>query len=415
MPNTTDTVMQKNNKRKSHDILPKLLCVVAAFILWLYVTQVETSDYEETFNGITVELINTSVMEDETGLHVYNGRGNTVNVTVSGKRSDINRYTSDNISVVADVSEIDKPGRHTIPITVETPSEIKVSGTSVSSIHVYVDESASLDLDIRPKVVSGVFSDCELGEISPEYSVVNVKGPKTVIDNISHAQVSLSLGTVKSSVSTIGAIELVSKNGEEIDMRYVELDRDEVKVLVPVYSTKTVPFKVDYMHGYYNSNNVNITCDPPSVEIKGDPVFLENVDAISLGTVDETSITSDTTQVYLVKLPDGIRAVDNVETVSVSITHKGTVTQTFSVDKIKVAGADKKKVEVETKSLSVKVRGTKSELAKIKAEDISVTVDLSEYTGAVSGNVTVNATVSIEGASGNLYPVGQYPVKVRIG
>ncbi len=413
MPNTTDSINTK--KRKKHDILPKLLCVVAAFILWLYVTQVETADYEETFNGVAVELINTSVLENETGLHIYNGYGNTVNVTVSGKKSDINRYTSDNISVVADVSGITEPGRHTVQLVTETPSEIKVSSMSVSSINVYVDESASLDIDIKPKVVSGVFSDCELGEVSPEYSVVNVTGPKTVVDTISHAQVSLNLGTVTSSVSTIGAIELVSSNGDAIDMRYVQLNRDEVKVSVPVYATKSVPLKVEYMHGYYNNNNVNVTFDPPSVEIKGDPAVLADIDSLLLGTIDEKSITSDVMQVYLLKLPDGVRSVDNVETVNVSITHKGTVTQTFSIDKIKVTGTDKKKAEVQTKSLSVRLRGTKAELEKIKADDISVTVNLSEYSTAVSGTVTVNAVISVSGASGNLYPIGEYPVQVKIG
>ena len=71
------------NNRRGYDILTKILCFIAAFILWLYVTQVETSDYEETFNGVSVELVNTSVLESEAGLHVYSGHGNTVNVTVS--------------------------------------------------------------------------------------------------------------------------------------------------------------------------------------------------------------------------------------------------------------------------------------------------------------------------------------------
>ena len=85
-----------NSKRKGYDILPKFLCVAAAFILWMYVTQVETSNYEEDFkngwqyrmelneflNSGTPKIIKnwegkmflssiTNVEEDQSG-HIYN-------------------------------------------------------------------------------------------------------------------------------------------------------------------------------------------------------------------------------------------------------------------------------------------------------------------------------------------------------
>ncbi|MBE6709467.1 MAG: hypothetical protein E7578_09550 [Ruminococcaceae bacterium] len=417
MTNKSRDGLGSKKGHRGHDILPKIFCVIAAFILWLYVTQVEASDYEETFNGVMVELVNTSVLESETGLHVYNGYGNTVNVTVSGKKSNIDRYSSENIVVFADVSKIAESGKHSVPITVETPPELKVSSLSISSINVYVDVSATAEIDVKPKISTAIIGEgCELGELLPEYSLVTVTGPKNIVNNISHAQISLNLGTISSSVSTIGKLELISKNSEDIDMRYVQLSHSEIKVTVPIYTTKEVPLSVNYKHGYYNDKNVDVTFDPERIVIKGDPKVIGQINSLSLGEIDETTIVSDSMLVRNLILPNGCTTVDNIEAVNVNITHVGTVLQTFPVSNIKITGADKKDVEVLTKVLSVRLRGPKASLEKIKTEDITVTVDLSEYSSAVSGTVTVNASISVSGASKSVYPVGEdYQVQVKIG
>lgn len=410
------TTTNKVKKQTGHDILPKIFCLLAAFILWLYVTQVETSDYEETFNGVTVELVNTSVLESEAGLHVYSGHGNTVNVTVSGKKSDINRYTSENIRVYADVTGITESGKHTLPITAESPTGISVSGMSVSFITVYVDVTSTIEVDVKPKISNAVIGEgCELGELIPEFSLITVTGPKTVLNDIDYAQTSLNLGNVNSSTSTIAPLELVSRSGEEIDMRYVQMNRDEVKVSVPVYITKKVPLSVSYKHGFYNDNNVKITFSPAEIQLKGDPLQLENIDTLNLGTIDEKSITSDVKQVYKLNLPDGIISTENVESVNVSIAHVGTTVRAFSVSDITLMGADKLKCEVLTKSLTVRVRGPKNVLDSLKKDDITANINLSEFSESVSGTVTINAVINISGNSSNIYSVGEYPVQIKIG
>lgn len=405
----------ENKRHRGYDILPKILCFIAAFILWLYVTQVETSEYEETFNGVSVELINTSVLESEAGLHVYSGHGNTVNVTVTGRKSDINKYTSDNIHVYADVSEITESGRHTLPIFSETPAGLTVSEMSISFVNVYVDATASIEVDIRPKISTAVIGEgCELGELSPEYSLVTVTGPKSALTDIDYAQISLELGTVNSTVSTIGPLELISKSGESVDMRYVQLNRNEVKVTIPVYTTKEVPLSVDFKNGYYNDKNVKISFEPATVQLKGDPQELANIASLNVGTIDEKTITSDVMHVYKLQLPDGVTSTDNIDTVNVSITHIGTTVKTFAVSDIKVEGADKLKYDVITETLAVKVRGTKAVLDKFDKDDIKAVVNLSEYGDSVSGTVTVNASISISGNSSNIYAVGEYPVQIKI-
>lgn len=409
--NNTNT---NEKKRGGYDIVPKILCVVFAFVLWLYVTQVETSDYEETFNGVSIELENTAKLESESGLYVFSGYGNTANVTVVGRKSDINKYTSDNIRLYADVGKITESGRHSVQVKGEVPSGIKIGSISVANVTVYTDSKITKQVDVIPKITSAVITQgCELGDAVPEHTIIGVTGPGEIINTIDYAQISLELGEISSTVSAVGKVELVGHDGNTIDMRYVQPARTEIKVTVPVTTTKSVPLKVDYKNGYYSDKNVTVTLDPAEVELKGDPVALDKIDSVNVATLDERRITSNVTQVYKLTPPDGTTVADGTETVRVSIAHKGTSVKAFTVSPIKVTGADKLKYELQTSSLNVQIRGTSDRLQKITADDITATVNLSEFNG-ITGTITVNAEVSVAGMSGDLYPIGEYPVQVKI-
>ena len=100
-----ENVRLTSGKRK-YNIIPKIMCLAAAFVLWLYVMQIDSVDTESTFTGVRVYLENTSEIESRNGLFVYSGDGTLVNVTVTGRKSVINSYTSDDIRVEADLSGV---------------------------------------------------------------------------------------------------------------------------------------------------------------------------------------------------------------------------------------------------------------------------------------------------------------------
>ena len=115
------------------------MCLAAAFVLWLYVMQIDSVDTESTFTGVRVYLENTSEIESRNGLFVYSGDGTLVNVTVTGRKSVINSYTSDDIRVEADLSGV-PPRESTISLSARLPNGLTLSGMSADTIPVYVDE-----------------------------------------------------------------------------------------------------------------------------------------------------------------------------------------------------------------------------------------------------------------------------------
>ena len=97
----TEAQELKSNRGKRGNILPKILCVLAAFVLWLYVMQTESPEYTDTIGSVSVSLENVTALQSDLGLSVYSGGGDMVTVKVSGKKSVISRLGPDDIKAFA--------------------------------------------------------------------------------------------------------------------------------------------------------------------------------------------------------------------------------------------------------------------------------------------------------------------------
>jgi len=168
---------------KRHDWLAKAVCLLLACVIWLYVMLVDSPDHEETFHSVDIELINTSILEDEHSLSVYSGYGNVVDVTVVGKKSDISRMSAEDIRITADVSQIGEAGTHTLTLSADLPAGLSLGALSQNSVQVYCDEKSSKVVNVRARLVSFV-SEYSIGSLEPEYDTVVVSGPKETLDQI---------------------------------------------------------------------------------------------------------------------------------------------------------------------------------------------------------------------------------------
>ena len=93
-------------KRKIGSVLLSLAC---AFGLWLYVITTVSPGSTDTYYNIPIVWEGESVL-NENGLMVTAVSSNTVNLRLSGNRSDLIKLNSSNIVLTADLSGIYEPG-----------------------------------------------------------------------------------------------------------------------------------------------------------------------------------------------------------------------------------------------------------------------------------------------------------------
>jgi YbbR domain-containing protein len=406
-------------KKKKYGIIPKLLCLLLAFGIWIYVTYVDSPEYEETFNLVPVQLEGVSELESSSGLYVYSGYDNTVNVTVTGRRSVINQITSDSITLYADVSSLNDEGRNTVSISADLPAGIVLSSLSADSINVYVGEKDEVVLSVKPVAREMIISSSlRVGDLTPEYDTVTVTGPREVIETLDYASADVYAGNsiISESITVTSQLTILDKDGNTITNPYVKLSRTEVNVDVPVYTTKTLKTAVNYKYGYFNSSNTNITIEPSTIEVEGDPKELDSMTEFVVGTIDEKSFKNNGSVSIKISDTDTVSVVDDVTTAVVTVEHKGTSLKTLSLTDIRLSGASDGKYELMDKELSVTLRGPGQTLANLTASNVYATVDVSGYSSSTTSIINVPATIRFkDGASNSVYEIGTYTVSVKIG
>lgn len=392
------------------DVATKILAVIIAFIIWFYAMATDSPTNTRTFPAVPINIQNVT----ETGLSVISGYENTVDITVQGKKSVINKLDPKYITAYVDVGDVHKAGRATRLISVSLPDGVTLADKSANSISVYMDVTMT-----KTVPVSVIFKNYmidngyELGDATPNIKEIKVDGPGAVLDKITGAQVSLELGHITNSVTVTDSLSLVDSDGNIVTNPYITMQTTDVEVTVPVYITKYVPLEVGYKYGYFNDNTVKITISPVYLRIKGDPKIINSTNRINITTLDEKKIITDTIS-QAINLPDGVINVSGIDTATIGIKHIGTETKDIVVDKFNVINPNGLNYELLDSFITVKVRGPGSYLPYISNSGIRATVDLSGFSN-VSGTSSVAVIIEITGMyKDSVYEVGEYKTSVKI-
>ena len=100
-----------------------LIAVAIASGFWMYVITEVSPDSEWTYNDIHVALEGQTLLK-ERGLIITYQSADSVDLTLSGNRSDLNQLNSANITLKADMTRIYDPGVHKIVYDIIYPGNV---------------------------------------------------------------------------------------------------------------------------------------------------------------------------------------------------------------------------------------------------------------------------------------------------
>ena len=415
--------MKKQNNfisfiRRFH-IIPKLVCLLFAFIFWIYVMEVDSPDYEGEFQDIPLTIVGTTQLENDHNLSVFSGHDALVDIKVKGQKTVISKYSADDITVRVDVSDIKESGMYTLDLFFELPSDISLIDSSVSEVNMFIDKRTSANIDVEVNLRSYKISSAEyaLGDVVCDTDTIMVTGPASIIEDIDHALVEIDLkdAHLTESLSTSGEILLKNQNGGNVESKFVKLSKTSAQVNIPVFGYKEIPLNILTKYGFYTDKTASISIEPATVKVKGDPSTLNSIEYINISTLDEKTIKENTELLVDINLPSNVFTVEGEpSTASVYVDLKGLERKTFFVKSknIEIIGADGKNVQILDESLAVTVLGEKSVLNSMKADDITVKADISGFKNT-SGVMYPNAEISFETSDGVVFEIGNYSIRVQ--
>lgn len=398
-----------------------LLAIVIAFALWTYVITVVSPNSEDTFYNISVNLRGESVLNDR-GLMITSDEIPKVSMKLSGNRTDLNKITNENITLVADLSAIDQPGTQTLSYSYAFPGNvaddaITVLERSPSRITLTIERMISKDVPVTVRYTGTLSEDyiadkenlllTDANNVVLQDNSVRVTGPESVINQISQAMIDVDLDGRSASFSEAYRYTLCDKDDRAVDAEHVTTELAEIYVTLYIQKVKEIPLNLVIIDGGgATSQTSHIEYEPKTIKVAANETTLADLKEYVLGTINLGELAEDSEQVFPIELPVGVTNLTGVTEVKVTVQFPKLLTKTLTVTNVVAANVPAgMEADIVTKELSITVRGPKELVEKITAEDITASID---FTNAQAGTFTTKANIIMSGEFAGVGAMGTY-------
>lgn len=404
-------------KRK---IITALLSAVIALALWAYVITFVSAEREETFYDIDVSMQGEALLEDR-GLMITSTDTPTVTLTLYGKRSELNKLSSENITIVADLSKIGGPGVHTLNYTPYYPGDIPSNAFTVQSqypgmVRIVVENKITKNVPVVVNYTGSIPADYRVDKenIELDYTEVTISGPESVIEKITQAQITVDLNARTASFSESYRVTLCDSEGKPVDAGMVEASLSQVYMTLYIQRVKAVPLVVTVTAGGGATEQTSkITITPATIKVAGNETALEKLTEIDLGTIDLANLLTDTELTYRIRISDNLENLSGVTHATVKVEFPDLMTRQFTVNTITPRNVPEgMECEIITQELKITVRGPKELVQKMTLQDISVFVDFADDT---PGTFTKKPIIEMGARYTQVGALGNYSVSATLG
>lgn len=382
---------------QKHKILAFLLALAASIALWVYAVTVVNPDDTTYIRDVRVRIVGTNELKSNK-LMLTGGEDQTVNVEISGRRSNLKELNSTTLEAVADVSNIDSPGTYEVSWALNPPSTVAsgdISLISANSNKITVQVS---EYNERPAIPVSVEYTGQLPDgYVRDQAILNaetvaVSGPAEEVNRIAKAIVTVDLSSATQTVNDEMSYRLVDADGETLELSgYVTLASPTVRVSVPVSCYKQIDLVVDIIEGGgATEKNVKLTIDPPTIGVSGTAEALKDLDKLVIREVDLSQITGTQTWTVVPDLPAGVTNRASEASVTVTLSLTGLMTKRVAVPCTSIQRLN----DVETlnfgeQSVVIAIRGTPTELSRINESDVTITADMTNDYDPATKSVTL--------------------------
>lgn len=410
----------------------KILSVFVGFLIWLMVVNVDDPEKTKAFTIPESRIQMTNVEEAQAkaeqareGKKVYsvvrddNESGN-VTVYVTARRSILDKLMSTDIKVEADMQNMSI--QNTVPYEVTVPGVRRENVQCFpNSMKFLLEDKSEKTYAISLSTTGQPASGYELGDVRiREGDTVIIAGPNSITRIIDKVGVQVDVSNLSENKTVSAGVVITDRNGNNLSK--TQLDSLEIKTangalikdnsvnaIVALWRVQqNIRLKVDTSQinvadGYVLTS---VTLNPPTINLAGSEATLEalNGELVIEGISNRAGVNATMEQnidlsEYLqehykkaLKLETGSATAVSVK---IQIEKVGTTTVNVPVSNFNIVGQPEgmKLVLTPADKLPIEVSRKNGEAGDIHAEDIAVTMDLSEY--QEEGNYTVYLQVAL--------------------
>ena len=382
-----------------------VLSLVLSFVIWYGFKQYYNPTSTRNIKNVPIsfDISNTAVASNN--LEIITADAEDAEVVITGRTANIMKYSASDITLTPSLVDINKAGEYTVALNYTKSSilsDFDVVSISPKTVTIFVDSVATRTFDKIVPEANGITAPEGSGLIKETpyitdagNSTFTVSGAQTKVDKIDKVVLRTDKNKEISATAQFEAkIVLLDKKGKEISKEGLDLSFEKANITVSISKTKEVN-----VNAVFNNAPEKLFCDysldVSKVTLIGDPKTLDSLQKADLVAIDYTTVSTENNEFECqFNLPAGVRVHDGPDKVKVTIDTSKVRYKTVKVDNLKVTNVNSSLGTVElNNAISVDVYGDRSDVAKVTAANLVVTVNLSELTKP--GQYTVPATIKV--------------------
>ncbi len=308
------------------DSVLKVVSLVVAIIIWLYIIVVADPSVDIPVKGIPIRYVNQTALE-ERGLALISDPDATVELKIRGSRKKIANIDNKNVYATVDLANIGKTGTFSLPISISIPYEYdEIVSKKPYNADVIIDRVLEQERDIQVIAAGEVANGYIAGKSQISSKTVVLSGPSTILGNIRGVAAYLNYDGRSAEIKDVEELYFFDSDGKRIEKDsdvydMVSMDISSVEITCPVMKLKNVPIVIDTT-SFVNAESYKLSVQPSNVSIYAENEILENVSEIGVRKVDFNKLVDEGSLTVELDVPEGVSMRDGIDEVTIKVSPK---------------------------------------------------------------------------------------------
>ncbi len=283
----------------------KILALLMAVVLWVYVSNDQNPTKEQEFKAVPVEVRGVGA-----NLAVSEIPG-SINVRVQANQNVIAELNPRAIQVFVDLSSA-KAGKTVVPVQVKAPTGVKIVDLRPQEVTVKLEPLAEKQVPVKIHSENETRSGFKVFAADTKPEEVILRGPKGILDRVDFATADINLKDRDRSFGGTVPVRVIDETGSYLEEGLVKRSPPSVDILVsivPDMPTKTVQAVPQITGEPAKGYAVKMTVvEPPELVITGELNVLNGLPRVFTRPIDITGAANDVFMNIEPDLPNGVAA-----------------------------------------------------------------------------------------------------------
>ncbi len=304
----------------------KVISVLAAICIWIYIAIVMDPPLEVTVRDLPIQFVGQDSLSAR-DLAVISKSATTVTVKVKGSRKKMGNYDMKTIIAKTDVSTVSEPGVFGLPVEVVVPFENQgISSQSLYAVDVKVEKVTERNIGIEVRTTGSLAQNYMAGDIIREPASVTVRGPESAVEQISKAVVTLDYKGADVDIDNKLPITYFGEDNKELIatgpiLKRIKPNVTEIDIHCPVLKIYEVP-PIAYFGDQTLPEDFDYKIEPSELYIYGDDPKVSKTEEILTEQIPLGKLLENDKVKVKLNIPEGVKILYDIAEVEISVKEK---------------------------------------------------------------------------------------------